>query len=279
MSPMNWEQSCRNRLPEYLDARGDLTPPWAQFPTYERYTIGWRMGSGEDWMGLWHVFLKSLGSPEARLGYLRRHPPAPETWANMIHNVLYPPAGKPTRSDDDEPEIAEQRRAALRSAGLIASDVAYRTWLAQQEGVRWPWEECETPEDAARYWTRDLWFWSRQVEHLREGTAWTLPVVPDAWHSCAESLRTGELPDPDPRAGLLTLARMLAAGRVIPPWRLGLTIADFANTFDMDMRFTDAFRHWGMSAFDDREQLQKYLAEYDAPETWARWCEEQFLML
>jgi hypothetical protein len=78
---MDWNQSYRSRLPEHLDANGDLAPPWERFPTYERYTIGWRMGAGEDWLGLWHVFLKGLeSSPEVRLAYLRRHLPAPISW-------------------------------------------------------------------------------------------------------------------------------------------------------------------------------------------------------
>jgi uncharacterized damage-inducible protein DinB len=36
----------RGRLASLLDANGDLAPPWAKFPNYERGTIGWRMGSG-----------------------------------------------------------------------------------------------------------------------------------------------------------------------------------------------------------------------------------------
>jgi hypothetical protein len=75
---MDWKQSCRARLPQFVDRNGDLAPPWEQFPEYERHTIGWRMGTGEDWLGMWHVFLEQLDpAPDARLAYLRRHPPAP----------------------------------------------------------------------------------------------------------------------------------------------------------------------------------------------------------
>jgi hypothetical protein len=274
---MGWEDFCRGRLPEFLDVNGDLAPPWERFPNYERYTIGWRMGTGEDWLGLWHVFLDGLDlSFEARLAYLRRHPPAPETWADAVHGVLYPSAGDDDPGEDEE--AAAGRRDALRRAGLIASDVAYPTWLSQQRGVRWPWEDSETPEDAARYWTRDFWFWSRQVAGLRADPGWEPPAVPAGWQPCEAPLRTGEVGSPDLRHGLLSLAQMLSAGRVTPPWRLGLTLDDFADSFENDMGYVDAFRNWGMSSFDDREQLRRYLAANDAPDAWLGWCEAQFLL-
>src|SRR4051812_1058090 len=88
---MEWKQSCRKRIPQFLDGNGDLAPPWAQFPIYEGFTIGWRMGGGEDWLGMWHVFLEDLDpSPRVRLAYQQRHPPAPFTWANAAYEVLHP---------------------------------------------------------------------------------------------------------------------------------------------------------------------------------------------
>src|SRR4051812_10758487 len=72
-SLMDWKQSCRARLGDHLGKDGDLAPPWEQFPTYERHTIGWRMGAGEDWMGLWRVFVEDLDPAfEVRLAYLKR---------------------------------------------------------------------------------------------------------------------------------------------------------------------------------------------------------------
>jgi hypothetical protein len=268
----------RTRLPEFLDRNGDLAPPWERFPTYERYTIGWRMGAGEDWLCLWAAFLDGLAPDyDTRLAYLRRHPPSPVSWADAVHRVLHPGSPHPEREGDEEAD-ADQRAVLLR-AGLIASDVAYPTWLSQQQGVRWPWEFADTPETAARHWTRGLWFWSRQVAGLRAGPGWTPPAVPETWQSCAEPLRTGEVGAPDLRHGLLALAQMLAAGRVVPPWQLGLTLADFADTFADDMGYVDAFRLWGMSAFDDREQLKRYLAATDAPSVWEQWTAERFLIL
>ena len=134
--PMDWKRSCIARLPEYLDDSGDLVPPWERFPGYERYSLGWRMGTGEDWLGLWHVFLEQHDSAfEARLAYLRRHPPAPFTWADAVYDALHP---SPIDDENEDERIAKERRGALLEMGLIASNVAYPTWLRQQQGVRWP---------------------------------------------------------------------------------------------------------------------------------------------
>ena len=71
---------------------------------------------------------------------------------------------------------------------------------------------------------------------------------------------------------------MLAAGWVTPPWELGLTLDDFTDSFEEDMGFVEAFRLWGMSSFDDREQLHRYLAKTNAPPAWPPWCAEHFLL-
>jgi hypothetical protein len=47
-----------------------------------------------------------------------------------------------------------------------------------------------------------------------------------------------------------------SAGRVTPPGQLGGTLEDFADSFENDMGYVDAFRLRGMSPFDDREHLR-----------------------
>ncbi len=277
---MDWKESCRSRLRDHLDPRGDLAPPWERFPDYERYTIGWRMGAGEDWLGLWSVFLEQLASDlETRIAYLRRHPPAPVSWADAVYDALY----LATQGDDEELEeedltVLAQRRSALLAQGLIASDVAFTTWLSQQNVVTWPWERSATPEIAARYSTRDLWFWSRQVADLRKGSGWTPPAVPKTWQACALAVEIGDAGAVDPRRGLRALAQFLCAGHVKAPWQVGLDPTDFADTFDEDMGYVDAFRLWGMSAFDDAHQLRRYLDATRLPSEWEAWVAEQILV-
>jgi hypothetical protein len=169
-------------------------------------------------------------------------------------------------SDNENEDIEAQHRAELLREGLIASDASYPIWLRQQQGIRWPWEAIETPEEAARYWTRDFWFRSRQVAGLR-GADWIPPTVLDGWGPCREPLETGVVRKPDINRGLLTLAQMLAAGRVVPPWEFGLGMDAFADTFEMDMGYADAFRLWGMSAFDDRRQMERLIGS-SVPENW-----------
>ena len=68
---------------------------------------------------------------------------------------------------------------------------------------------------------------------------------------------------------------MLAAGDVTPPWALGLDVGDFANSFEPDMNYVDAFRLWGMSIFDDAPQFLGYLAAHPAPpQAWQSWLTE-----
>lgn len=276
---MDRRESNRARLQEHLDAHGDLAPPWERFPDYEHHTIGWRMGHGETWLGMWSVFLDQLAPDlETRIAYLRRHAPAPFTWADSVHRVLHPEDNEEDDddSDDDDSTVATERRAALLSQGLIASDVAFTTWIAQQEGVRWPWERHETPEDAARYDTRELWFWSRQIATLRSAKDWTMSPAPEAWQSCVRAVESGDAGPIDPVQGLLSLALMLSAGEVTAPWQLGLSPADFVDSFEMDMSYADAFRLWGMSAFDDAPQLRRYLDTTRVPPVWEPWIAEHF---
>ena len=275
---MDWKQSCRERLSELLDEHGDLTPPWEKFPTYERMTIGWRMGTGEDWAMLFWTFLEELDTDyDIRLAYLNRHAPAPCSWSDSVWNILYPNREKLSEpedgfDDDDDPD-------ELLALGLIASDIAYPTWLAQQDEITWPWKVAKTPSDAARYWTREFWFWSRQVQSLRDKGDLDVPRIPLRWRSCASAVKTGQLPELNPAKGLLTLAQMLCAGQVLPPWQLGMTPDAFADTFESDMGYVDAFRLWHMSAFDDDEHVRRYLADFDRPDEWEPWLDKQFHLL
>ena len=276
---MDW-QRYRDRLPNHLDEMGDLPPPWEKFPHFEHNSMGWRMGDGEDWLRLWHLFLEQLGPGfEVRLAYLRRHPPAPVVWAASVYHALYSQSGRePKPEDDDVAEaLVAERRDSLLKQGLLASDIAYPTWLRQQRGIVWPWAYERTARKTARHYRRELWFWSRQIAGLREGPSWAPPKVPVGWRSCASALETGKVGRLDLRQGLISLAQMLSAGRVQPPWQLGLELSDFADSFENDMGYVDAFRLWGQSVFDDLQQLRLYLDATQVTPDWEAWAQDQFL--
>jgi hypothetical protein len=252
-------------LDEQLDEHGDIAPPWAKFPGYERHTIGWRMGIGEGWLCFLSEFLERMGNhPGVREAYLRRHPPAPHTWADYVRWVL-------DESDDDD---RTDPLADLEARGLIAVDAAFTCWCRQNPGPNWPWQWDAELRDVARYRTRELSFWSRQLT-LTDGPRPTLPTnIPPGWDPVVEVLR-GAPPEPDLAHGLVALASFLARGWPPAPWVCGLELSSFEDTFNDDMGYADAFSLWLGSAFDDRPTLARYLAtQAVAPEPWREWLTE-----
>lgn len=280
---MSHDDYYREHLPEHLDAQGDLAPPWEEFPHYERHTIGWRMGSGESWLGFCHLFLDNLPKDfDTRLAYLQRHAKAPHTWSDWVHDILYPDAEEEEFEDDDdgEKELAQklERRKKLIEIGLVADDIAYFTWRNKQKSLVWPWEHSETPVDAGRYWTRDLWFFSRYLQELRTLNEVPPFDAPEAWKDFANIIRKGQAPPIVPENGLLSLVLNLAAGVVIAPWQAGLSPIDFADSFEMDMGYVDAFRLWCMSVFDDWPTVERFMRDTHMPETWRGWMKEQIFL-
>lgn len=262
---MSWRDYYLEHLDEQLDAHGDIAPPWAKFPDYERYTIGWRMGSGESWLCFVSVFLDRMGDqPGVREAYLRRHPPAPYTWANWVQSVL----GERDEDDDDDDDDTDAL-VDLEARGLIAVDAAFRCWCGQNPGPNWPWQWSAKLLDAARYRTRELSFWSRQ---LTLAAPPNLPTeLPRGWDPVLDVLR-GAKPEVDLAHGLVSLATFLARGWPPAPWACGLELSSFEDSFELDMGYADAFSLWLGSAFDDRPTLTRYLAtQAEPPEPWREW--------
>ena len=246
----------------------ELVPPWEKFPTYERYTIGWRMGIGEDYRYQWYDFLKTFSDYDSRLQYLKRHRPAPMNWANSVWNTLHP------ESEVDGFGCEDSKVNELFELGLIKHDVAYETWLLGQEDIVWPWNLTDSPIHAARYFTRDFWFSSRQMKTAREKDDFHLPEIPEDWAMLQSEFSAAKLGKMDTSKGLFTLAQMLCAGSILPPWELNLGIEDFADSFEMDMGYIDAYRLWIMCAFDDDQMLRKILAQKSIPSQWQTWLDE-----
>lgn len=249
-----------------------MQPPWQKFPTYERYTIGWRMGDGEGYRYDWYDFLKTIPADyESRLAYLREHRPAPINWGDSVLQVL-----NPDQETDEEFGCSEAEIKRLLDLQLIEHDVAYQTWRMQQREEAFPWRFPfgESPEKAARYWMRDFWFFSRRLSECRNAV--DIQELPEEWTTLAEPMRSGELGNVDTNKGLSTIAQMLCAGEVLPPWNFGLNPADFADSYEMDMGFCDAFRLWVMCSFDDDKLLRIMLNEGNGiPSDWIDWVDQQ----
>ena len=62
---------------------------------------------------------------------------------------------------------------------------------------------------------------------------------------------------------------------VRPPWRYELTPSDFADSFEMNMGFCDAYRLWIMSSFDDDRLVREMHSKSGIPDEWADWINEQ----
>jgi hypothetical protein len=233
-----------------------MEPPWAQFPDYEHLCLGWRMGAGEPYLSAWwdHVATVPLADREA---YLRQHPPAPHTWYKAVWSVL---------GSEEVPEADGLRQLVDR--GLVASDIAYRTWT--RDGA-WPWDLASSLPDAARYETRRFAFLSRA---MADDPRRTDVPIPPAWHAATQALRTGDPGPLNPQHGLHTLALLLCAGTVVGPWTLGLQVADVQDDFEPDMNYADAFRLWMMAVFDDRPHYEREVERLAPPPAWRRWMDD-----
>lgn len=234
------------------------TPPWARFPDYEHLCLGWRMGAGESYLVTWWAALRRIPLAE-REAYLRRHPPAPHSWAPTVWSVL---------GVDDPPDGGLEQ---LVARGLVASDIAYPTW---KRDVAWPWDLGGSLIDVARYDTRRFSFLSRAlVEDRREGPL--RPVIPWRWRGVTTAIQTGDPGRLHPRQGLKSLGRMLCAGEVHGPWTLGMKPSDAAESFGLDMNYADAFSLWMMAVFDDLPHFARELERLAPPADWRAWMDDQ----
>lgn len=75
-----------------LSGKGHMAPLWAAYPSFDSVTIGWRMGSGEDYKYRWHDWYRSLAD-EDRAEYKKRFPP-PEygAWPGFYEDIADQPS-------------------------------------------------------------------------------------------------------------------------------------------------------------------------------------------
>ena len=68
--------------PEY---EKPMDPPWVAFPEYPRYSMGWRMGGGEDYWHEYSDWLPTLNITELK-NYMTTYP-EPGDWDGFYEKV------------------------------------------------------------------------------------------------------------------------------------------------------------------------------------------------
>jgi len=73
------------RKESVFEAEGQPNPPWKEFPLLERYSIGWRMGAGEDYIIGFRKWFSELD--EKRQSYYEYMHPEPNNWAGFYKGL------------------------------------------------------------------------------------------------------------------------------------------------------------------------------------------------
>lgn len=280
----------RAMIPAMADS-DDLQPPWAKHPEISWGSVGWRMGYGESWLMRWQAWLGQQPVDRAwREAYLRRHPPAPRSWANVVAEILEPP-GDPNRDDDDSDENVEDAvdgglAKRLADEGWLGDDVAMDAWEALHgEHPEAPWVarwHAGELGPAARYGARQLTFWARWCARRREDgrlDAW-LREVPEpgpAWAPVHDAIRRGEVsPTGNATSSWERIAWLIAAhAEAPPPWSLGEPPTSFRDAYTNDSSYADAWCSWAYDVFDDDTSWRAYLERHGGvPAAWADIIEE-----
>jgi len=264
----------------------ELPPPWAKYPELPSGSIGWRMGYGESWVMGWGTWLEQQPKDRAwRAAYLRRHPPAPRTWAGTVAGVLEPEHDDAEDVDEDYEATNEAHAKRLAAEGLVGDDVAMGAWAALHgEAPEAPWAmkwHARKLGSAARYGGRELTFWARWCASRREDgrlEAWLrgVPEPESAWVPMREAVRHGAVPkDWSPASAWERAAVSIAAhAELPPPWELGEPASSLCQAYEDDSSYADAWCSWVYDAFDDGTSWRAYLERHAAmPDDWRERCE------
>ncbi len=261
-----------------MSAANELPPPWAKHPEIPAGSIGWRMGYGEGFLVQWHEWLAQQPTDrELRAAYLRRHAPAPRTWAQSVAYVL-----EPDREDDDDEgdEDDDELQDALVAEGLVGDDVAMAAWEAiHGEAPEAPWAmhwHGGKLDSAARYGGRELTFFARWCAKRRSDdrlAAWlrSVPSPGPAWKPMGHAVRHGTPPSGwSPASAWQRLGVLLAAhGEAPPPWVLGESPDSIGKPHDDHSSYADTWCSWHYDAFDDRKTWRAYLERHGGiPTAW-----------
>ena len=67
-----------------MGATLEMEPLWIFLPGIPRYSLGWRMGQGEDYKREWWPWFRSLNNEQREL-YINKYPEPPE-WRGFYTN-------------------------------------------------------------------------------------------------------------------------------------------------------------------------------------------------
>src|SRR5262245_4467420 len=101
------------------------SPPWRVFPEIPRFSIGWRMGSGEDYLREWAKWFMGLSNAE-KAGY-RAQWPEPETWVGFFDHLESSYSWPPTR--EEQWAQIEAAGGPIREGEVEITDPSRIIWL------------------------------------------------------------------------------------------------------------------------------------------------------
>ncbi|MBX3158609.1 MAG: hypothetical protein KF773_21760 [Deltaproteobacteria bacterium] len=99
--------------------RATPVPPWVRYPDIERFSIGWRMGSGEGYLHLWGGWTGTRTHDEL-LAYLREFAPIPADFADWAGGLLLPEPCDAHGNPLDWEEAMDAQADHARALGLVA---------------------------------------------------------------------------------------------------------------------------------------------------------------
>jgi len=59
-----------------------MKPPWIEYPDYLPGCLGWRMGSGEDYIWNWNEYIENMSKKELKEYFIKY--PIPEKWKQVL---------------------------------------------------------------------------------------------------------------------------------------------------------------------------------------------------
>ncbi|MDI3288910.1 hypothetical protein [Polyangium sp. 15x6] len=83
--PLDEEAFLEELLQRELREQGRTSPrpPWLRYPEVPRYSIHWRMGSGESYLMAWWQWAEGR-SAEEKTAYFREFAPIPVEWVDWV---------------------------------------------------------------------------------------------------------------------------------------------------------------------------------------------------